>query len=319
MAMPKFDKQVNHKYRYHVILVSVIILTCYYMFHFKSKEEDPFAVPFCEKDGTCHEKPDKPSPRTVYSAFSKEQYEKWWSFNTLLNVTCEEYNQKRKQNNDNKQALVLLGDSITEAWRGTGYGQERHRADGVPQVLSDKFAKDFDPIVLGISGDQTQHLLYRIQNGQLPSKDEESAIYVVMIGTNNLGSGELPGPVAKGILAVADCILNNTKGQLLLFEVLPRGDGSKSLPKLCPPRCSSSGKPFKSFIPAVEKVNEDINEGVEDLKQTYSDRIGMIQCNSNFIDGESEVKEIIMPDLLHPNAAGHSFLADCILGYLNKN
>mmetsp|Transcript_30472 Transcript_30472/g.46478 ORF Transcript_30472/g.46478 Transcript_30472/m.46478 type:complete len:181 (+) Transcript_30472:13-555(+) len=173
--------------------------------------------------------------------------------------------------------------------------------------------------IMIISGDQTQHLLYRIQSGQLPSVDEESAIHVVVIGTNNLGSGELPEPTLKGVLAVADYVLSYTKGQLLLFQILPRGD-NHVLENLCPPRCSSSRKPFESFMPAVHKLNKLVNDGAEDLKEKHGkDRLGWIDCGSNFIangDGYIEVDETVMPDLLHPNAAKHVFLADCILDFL---
>lgn len=323
MAIIRFERSHGNKKQRYLVLLFLIISLAYYVFNFVDKK-DPFAVKFCDANGTCHEKPDKPSPRTVYSAWNKDQYEKWWSFHTYLNGTCDEYIKKRKKISDDsekKQSLVLLGDSITESWRGTGLGKTSARAKGVPQVLLDKFHDDYDPIILAIGGDQTQHLLYRMENGQLPSSDEQSAIYVVMIGTNNLGSGELPGPTATGVLAVADYILGHTKGQLLLFHVLPRGD-TKALKGLCPPRCSSSGKPFKSFIPAVNKLNNFVDEGVKNLKEQYgADRLGMIECSSKFIavDSDTGVDQNLMPDLLHPNAAGHVFLADCILDYLSKN
>ena len=62
---------------------------------------------------------------------------------------------------------MLLGDSITEAWRGTSYGNPSERTAGVPAVLHQTLGKQFDasPLVLAISGDQTQHLLWRLQLG----------------------------------------------------------------------------------------------------------------------------------------------------------
>ena len=233
-------------------------------------------------------------------------------------------------------------------------GETKQRARGVPQVLQDKFSESFDPIVLAESGDQTQHLLYRIQNGQLPSIQEHNAVFVVMIGTNNLGSGELPGPTSKGILTVAKYVLSHTQGRLLLFQVLPRGDGYQVLPSLCPPRCQSSSSsssssssgaatpaPFTSFLPAIAKVNNLVGQGLEPLKEEYGEhRIEWIDCASSFLrkdddtkkdaaaaaavrennnnndDDDAEVDVSLMPDLLHPNAAGHVFLADCILNHV---
>lgn len=287
--------------------------------------QDPFAVSFCGADGICHEKPDKPSPRTVYSSWTKQQYDQWWEYNDRLNKRAEEYSKKREQQTvgRRKRSLVFLGDSITESWEGTGLGIEKKRAFGIPQVFENRFQKDFDPIVLAAAGDQTQHLLYRMINGQLPSDKENDAIYVVMIGTNNLGSGELPGPTANGILAVATYVLENTQGRLLLFQVLPRGDVS-TLETLCPPRCSSEATPFSSFLPAINKVNEQLSRQLTTLKDTYgSDRIQLMDCGERFLNNNKENKNNVqdvnlnlMPDLLHPNQRGHRILAECITSHI---
>jgi lysophospholipase L1-like esterase len=319
MNLPRMNQRPWCARKEGMALLLLAFLFCYY-FNFE-ESEDPFSTPFCDKDGTCHEKPDKPSPRTIYSARNKWQYDLWWKCNAELNEMAKAYAQRRTNSEGHVRSLVLLGDSITESWLGTGLGQEKHRSKGVPEVLKEKF-KDYDPVVLAISGDQTQHLLYRIHNGQLPSGEDEDAIFVVMIGTNNIGSGELPGPTAKGVLAVAEHVLNNTKGHLVLFQVLPRGDGSRVLPELCPPRCSSSGKSFESFMPAVNKINEGISKGMDALKEQYGvNRLGLVQCGSRFVGiaDDSEVEKTLMPDLLHPNAAGHQILADCILDYINTS
>ena len=63
--------------------------------------------------------------------------------------------------------------------------EDSERARGCPQVLEQKFP-DYSPLVLAISGDQTQHLLWRLQNGEWPSSIPTATV-VVMIGTNNLG------------------------------------------------------------------------------------------------------------------------------------
>ena len=356
---------LRQKKQHSLALLLVALSLCYYVLDLNgtNKEEDPFDVPFCDVNGTCHEAPDQPSGRTVYSAYTKRQYDTWWAYNDQLNQRAKAYTERRQKQQKQKQpqqplkrSLVLLGDSITESWLGTGLGETKQRARGVPQVLQDKFSESFDPIVLAESGDQTQHLLYRIQNGQLPSIQEHNAVFVVMIGTNNLGSGELPGPTSKGILTVAKYVLSHTQGRLLLFQVLPRGDGYQVLPSLCPPRCQSSSSsssssssgaatpaPFTSFLPAIAKVNNLVGQGLEPLKEEYGEhRIEWIDCASSFLrkdddtkkdaaaaaavrennnnndddDADAEVDVSLMPDLLHPNAAGHVFLADCILNHV---
>jgi hypothetical protein len=157
-----------------------------------------------------------------------------------------------------------------------------------------------------------------------------------MIGTNNLGSGELPGPTTKGILAIIEFLLEQTSEagcHVMLFQVLPRGDGKKTLPKLCPPRCSSTenNTPYTSFLPPIQKVNEEVRDGIQRLSETYSaSRIQLVDCGTGFlndkydnqkdnVDGNYEVKrKELMPDLLHPNEVGHLILAKCIRNYIDR-
>ena len=339
------------------VAIPIVLLGTYYAVFLRPDIDDPFARPFCDANGFCHERPDKPSPRTAYSAWNKEQYNLWLNYCEELKEKVTKYKKRRQtlfvkeqlgQLTGRPRPLILLGDSITESWDGTGLGVPKVRAQGVPEVLEEMLKtteQHLDPIVLGVSGDQTQHLLYRLEHdhmraAQLTSEStnggetvgyDPSAIFVVMIGTNNLGSGELPGPTATGILAVVDYLLEETKEagcHVMLFEVLPRGDGHKVLPKLCPPRCSDDEKliPFSSFMPAVDKANEAVTKGVEDLSKTYPGRIKLVDCGTEFLnpgyskkDGSNtyEVKQEIMPDLLHPNADGHVKMAKCIQNYIH--
>lgn len=89
-------------------------------------------------------------------------------------------------------STLFLGDSITEAWRGTSYGQpcSNGRCNGVPEAFRDQslFPDSASNLVLAISGDQTQHLLWRLQNGELPITLSPRK-GVILIGTNNLGAG----------------------------------------------------------------------------------------------------------------------------------
>eukprot|EP00934_Nitzschia_sp_Nitz4_P008834 Nitzschia sp. Nitz4//scaffold69_size99277//34852//35877//NITZ4_004628-RA/size99277-processed-gene-0.57-mRNA-1//1//CDS//3329556700//8824//frame0 len=288
---------------------------------------DPYAfTPFCDADGTCHETPDEPSPRTVYSAKSRSQYEDWWNCHAALNRSAQEYVDQLASTSGNvvpSRPLILIGDSITESWLGTNMCNPTSRAVGIPEVLTtDIMSKPgrshLKPLVLAIGGDQTQHLLYRLQNGQLlpPYADDPSSIFVVMIGTNNLGAGELPGPTVKGVLAVAEYLLSNTKGTLLLLKVLPRGD-SHRLAHICPPRCNSAGDPFASFMPAVNQLNQGISEGMNLLTEQYTpQRIRVLDCGNRFLlppGSKTEVNETLMPDLLHPNTDGHRILGECIM------
>ena len=52
------------------------------------------------------------------------------------------------------------------------------------------------------TGDQTGHLLWRIQNGETPDSDHQPAAAVILIGTNDLGVAVRP--VKRGGLGVTD-------------------------------------------------------------------------------------------------------------------
>src|SRR5688500_7825073 len=68
--------------------------------------------------------------------------------------------------------LLLLGDSITEAWRG----QKALWAERFAPLKAANF---------GMSGDCTQHVLWRLRNGALDGLKPKAVM--LLIGTNNLG------------------------------------------------------------------------------------------------------------------------------------
>ena len=116
------------------------------------------------------------------------------------------HNEKIAHAKEGNIDLILLGDSITEAW-------ERQRI----------YPKCFEPYTvlnLGFGGDRTQHALWRIQHGEL---DGISPSFVsIMLGTNNISHDE-PADIAKGVEAVVRGLrkrLPETK--IILLSVFPR-------------------------------------------------------------------------------------------------
>ena len=73
-----------------------------------------------------------------------------------------------------KVDLVLIGDSITQGWEGRG-----------KKVWKTHYGKR-NAVNLGIGGDRTQHVIWRLDNGNLKGIAPKAA--VVMIGTNNAGT-----------------------------------------------------------------------------------------------------------------------------------
>lgn len=68
-------------------------------------------------------------------------------------------NQAQQFHPGEKRAVIFLGDSITEGLVERQYGLAAPRAEGAAEVLKRAMAPlDVEYLVMGISGDQTQHL-----------------------------------------------------------------------------------------------------------------------------------------------------------------
>jgi len=288
-------------------------------------------TPFCDASGKCGERPDKPSPRTYYSSRQQTDYKQWIEMHDILRGSATKYEVRRHDARREARRggssvdhllppLILLGDSITESWLGTKEGQLIERATGIPFLLHQLFEPHFDPLVLGISGDQTQHLLYRLQDRELHPEyaHDKEATFTVLIGTNNLGAGVLPKNAAMGVKAVVEYLLKHTKGKVVLVKVLPRGDVEKLSP-ICKPRCEADGSPLKSWMPSVDEMNSVIEKNVVPklTRKFGKKRLSLVDCGKEFLgseDGSSrETKDSLMPDGLHPNVEGQTILSQCIV------
>ena len=73
--------------------------------------------------------------------------------------------------------VVFIGDSITNGWEQKGRG---------PEQLEKYFSRgDWKMLNLGYSADRTEHVLWRLDNGELDGY--EAKCILLMIGTNNSG------------------------------------------------------------------------------------------------------------------------------------
>src|SRR5206468_1518284 len=101
----------------------------------------------------------------------------------------DSYLQRIKQ--DNKIQLLFLGDSIFHLW------------SKAPDVWK-KYYDKYDAANFGDGGDYTQHLLWRIENGELDGISPK--VVVLLIGINNLyhSPGNTPEETAAGIKKILD-------------------------------------------------------------------------------------------------------------------
>lgn len=208
---------------------------------------------------------------------------------------------------------------------GSSYGEQKDRFHDVPAVLEQVYS-GFEPLVLATSGDQTQHLLWRLVNGGILPEyaSNTDAVFVVFVGTNNIGSGHLPGEVNHALRAIAQYLLEEVKGRIVFVELLLRGDSYRTK-DICPPRCNENNEPMFSFNPSINEVNTAMREGMARLTKKYNGRNSTVNCNSVFLpddEGQTrgdEVNTNLMPDALHPiNAEGHQALAQRILQCIDR-
>ncbi|HVX12968.1 MAG TPA: GDSL-type esterase/lipase family protein [Pirellulales bacterium] len=110
---------------------------------------------------------------------------------------------------DREQAqVVFLGDSITQQWSSVGQS-----------VWAQNYA-DLNAFNAGIGGDQTQNVLWEIENGDLNGMAPK--VVVLMIGINDIGSDDSPQETAEGVAAVVEELqqrLPDTK--VLVLGILP--------------------------------------------------------------------------------------------------
>jgi lysophospholipase L1-like esterase/pimeloyl-ACP methyl ester carboxylesterase len=150
-----------------------------------------------------------PTPSAEYrSAAGWKEGTDWW-------VQNEEINQLL--NAEKKLDIIFLGNSITQ-----GIGGDRPSVTykaGKPYF--EKAFNEFRWVVAGISGDRTQHLLWRLQNGNYASSHPK--LLVLTIGVNNFNedSGE---ETADGIKLILDWLkVNMPQTKVLLIGPLPTG------------------------------------------------------------------------------------------------
>lgn len=178
--------------------------------------------------------------------------------------------------------LLFLGDSITDGWRGGG------------KAIWEKTFAPLKAANFGIGGDRTQHVLWRLQNGELDGIKPKLA--VLMIGTNNLG-GNKDEEIVAGIKAIIKELQTKTPStKLLLLGIFPRS--------------MKATDQARARIKHINSVIAHLDDGGKTIK--YMD------IGDKFLEADGTLPKDIMPDALHPNAKGYQIWADAITPTVQK-
>lgn len=182
--------------------------------------------------------------------------------------------------------LAFIGDSITRRWRG----------DGNKEVWN-KYWGSYKAVNMGIGGDATQNVLWRLKNGQLDGY--QARVFVVMIGTNNCwGQKTVPADVAAGVKEILDLIQSRQpKAKILLLSILPVGEKP------------NPGRETRAEINTL-------------ISKFHGGQVEYLDISAKFLEPDRTISKDVMPDHLHLSPKGYEIwseaIKDKVKGLLNE-
>jgi lysophospholipase L1-like esterase len=183
--------------------------------------------------------------------------------------------------------VLFLGDSITDGWRNGG------------KAVWDREYAPLHAANFGIGGDRTQHVLWRLRNGE--SEGYKPKLVVLMIGTNNTGMERdgKPRNTTPEIVEGVTAIVHELRGKfpaakILLLAVFPRGEKDSAQ---------------RAQVGEINKAIAKLHDG---------NHVHYLDIGAKFLDAQGNIPKDVMPDLLHPNEKGYGIWADAIREPVNK-
>jgi lysophospholipase L1-like esterase len=203
--------------------------------------------------------------------------------------------------------LVFLGDSITDFWtmadnpwfKGAKMGRKiwDESFDGQPPA---NLGLD-----LGISGDRTEHILYRLlpkEDGGLGELDRPALnpdFVIVLAGINNTWAGEEPmaESVLAGIRAIVEAVHRRKPGSTIVLQsLLPTSDEEKN----------------RNVVVPVNRHLLDLS-----LSPENAGYLKYLDLYSAFVDSSGRQIAAFFCDGLHPNESGFRVWRDRLVPFLD--
>ncbi|MFC4992680.1 GDSL-type esterase/lipase family protein [Rubritalea tangerina] len=208
----------------------------------------------------------------------------WWDQLTKIN-------QLTQANQDLE--LIFFGDSISQSWTGS---QKRLAEKGGKRPIDRYFADKWKTASFGISGDRTEHLLYRLQNGNFDGLNPKAV--VLMIGVNNLLTARHSADqITGGIEAlVEELTAKLPETEILLLGPFPSGQN-----------------PEEARRKTIAKIQQNIAPLGDKERVTYLD------LAPAFTNPDGSLKaEAYSGDKIHLRPKGYEIWAEAILPTLEK-
>jgi len=230
---------------------------------------------------------------------------------------------RRLIESDHELDVVFLGDAMTEQRQGTSMGKPVIDFAGMKEVFEKTFTKDkggdFNGIAMGIAGDTSNNLLWRLMNGEMPW-NLNPKVWWVSIGINDLSmKGCSEEVVLLGILRVVEEIQKEHDGIVVINSLLPVQRNAEGL-------LEHLGKHHEDV--ALKKKDKDMADGDMSEKRDHHDLwpsvvaingglrkfasktkgVKMFDADGVFVEerqGGKYLKLDLMLDPVHPNLSGH--------------
>ena len=223
-----------------------------------------------------------PEPMKNVRALTPAQPDSEWA----ISWWPQRFAEKQKAVEAGGSSVVFIGDSITHNWEGPGKAAWEKYFAGAP----------YHALQLGFGGDRTEHLLWRIDNGEFDGY--EAKAIVLAIGTNNTGHTphEPPADTILGIKAVIDRLLGKQpKARVILHPVFPRGEFPDDAGRL---------------------QNAVVNREV--VKLADGRRVVWCDFNSQFLLPGGRLPKSLVPDFLHPGPMGYEIWANAVMPVIDR-
>ena len=178
--------------------------------------------------------------------------------------------------------VVFLGDSITQIW-----------LRDAPDLWKSRY-EPLKAVNYGIMGDVIQHVLWRVEHGELDGISPK--VVVLLVGTNNSKRHDSE-PIFVGIKHLVDVIHSKCPTtKVLVMAIFPRE--------------------HKGDVPVQMQNIKAVDAELPKLDDGNLTRV--LNINDKFYDADGKFRQDLFSDGLHPNAAGYKVWADAMQPLLDQ-
>jgi lysophospholipase L1-like esterase len=209
--------------------------------------------------------------------------------------------------------VVFLGDSMTEQRTGRVMGKKSEDLKGIKKVFGKKFQSNETDIVgmaLGIAGDTSNNLLWRIMKGKEVHMNMDPKAFWVTIGINDLMNTMCSEEVTLvGIINIVEELRQKKPNSYVVINsLLPVKTGKDLLER--------DGKAYGAWR-SLSNINEVLHKFAKHTKKVkFFDATKVFTEKKD--DGNLYVKSDLFSDLVHPNKKGQKLWIDAQYEFLKK-